>query len=125
LITSLMIYEEDLYKTISIKNFYIRRILRIFPAYYFLLLVYLLLQFIGAIYISKTSWLTAFTYTKYFNWCLDWDTSHAWSLSVEEHFYLIWPLLFKFGKKYRGLIALMMLFIAPFFRRHFNYDCSN
>jgi peptidoglycan/LPS O-acetylase OafA/YrhL len=49
LITSLLMEEERLNKAISLKGFYIRRTLRIFPAYYFLLFVYLLLQLDGII----------------------------------------------------------------------------
>ncbi len=67
LITSLMLIEEANTETVSLKNFYIRRTLRIFPAYYFLILVYFLLQLGGIISISNASWLTAITYTKYFN----------------------------------------------------------
>ncbi len=39
LITYLLLVEEDITKTISIKNFYIRRVLRIWPLYYFLILL--------------------------------------------------------------------------------------
>jgi len=83
LITSLLLNEEETSGKVSLKNFYIRRTLRIFPAYFFLLLVYFILQLVCYISISKASWLTALTYTKYFNWQLDWYTAHAWSLSVE------------------------------------------
>ena len=94
LITSLLLQEEAKTKRVSLKNFYIRRTLRIFPAYYFLLLVYFILQLLGYIHISNQAWLTSVTYTKYFNWSADWYTRHAWSLSIEEHFYILWPLIF-------------------------------
>lgn len=116
LITSIMLQEEEQTKTISLKNFYIRRTLRIFPAYYFMLLIYFFLNHFDYIYISNASWLTALTYTKYFNWTLDWYTAHAWSLSVEEHFYLFWPLLFLTGKKFRKNAAISLILIVPVIR---------
>ncbi|MEP6747110.1 MAG: acyltransferase [Bacteroidota bacterium] len=121
LITSLMLQEEAKTKTVSLKNFYIRRTLRIFPAYYFLLLFYLLIQHYGVISISHASWLTSITYTKYFNWNLDWYTSHFWSLSVEEHFYLFWPLVFVFAKRIRTHVALALFLVVPFIRIFAHY----
>src|SRR4051812_24348426 len=91
LITSLLLEEERMNSTISLKNFYIRRTIRIFPAYYFMLAVYFILQLCQVIHIGPSSWFTAVTYTKYFNADQDTVTAHAWSLSVEEHFYLLWP----------------------------------
>jgi peptidoglycan/LPS O-acetylase OafA/YrhL len=116
LITSLLLSEEFSNRSISLKNFYIRRTLRIFPAYYFLLLVYFVITRLGYISISGQSWLTALTYTKYFNWQLDWYTSHAWSLSVEEHFYLFWPLIFITGNKTRKYFIFFILLLIPSFR---------
>ncbi len=116
LITSLLLKEEMQWKTISLKNFYIRRTLRIFPAYYFLLLVYFILQLFNFIHIEKSSWLTAITYTKYFNWYSDWVTAHAWSLSIEEHFYLFWPLLFKSGVKIRKWTPVILIILVPIIR---------
>lgn len=116
LITSLMIQEEEVENKISIKSFYIRRTLRIFPAYYFLLFVYFILQLFNFVHIGASSWVTALTYTKYFNWHNEWLTSHAWSLSVEEHFYLLWPLVFISGKKFRRSFALLLIILVPAIR---------
>ena len=116
LITSLLSAEETNTKKISVKKIYFRRILRIFPAYYFLLLIYFLLQLSGYLKIGSYEWLTALTFTKYFNWTSDWYTSHGWSLSIEEHFYLFWPLVFIFGIKFRKRIALFLVFLVPLIR---------
>lgn len=116
LITSLLLQEEANSGKISIKYFYTRRMLRIFPAYYFLLLVYFLLQLFHVIHISNASWITSITYTKYFNWKFDWLTAHTWSLSVEEQFYLFWPLVFCCGKNFRKYITFGLLIIVPIIR---------
>lgn len=121
LITSLLLQEEKETKSISLKNFYIRRTLRIFPAYYLLLLVYFILQLAGYIYIDSNSWLTAITYTKYFNWDLGWYTSHAWSLSIEEHFYLFWPLVFIYLKSLRKHFAMALILCVPLVRTYIYY----
>lgn len=116
LITSLLIKEELKTKTVSLKNFFARRTLRIFPAFFFLLGVYFLMQLAGYIHISGESWLTAITYTKYFNWQLDHMTGHIWSLSIEEHFYLLWPLAFLAGKSTRKVTAIILVLMVPLIR---------
>ena len=125
LITSLMLQEEVKTKTISLKNFYIRRTLRIFPAYYFLLIVYFIIQQAGYIHVSNTAWLTSVTYTKYFNWGADWYTRHAWSLSIEEHFYILWPLIFLAGNKIRKYFAFSLILSVPFLRLYRHYHLVN
>lgn len=116
LITSLLLNERHETNTISLRNFYIRRTLRIFPAYYFLLLIYLVLQLLQLVHISGMSWLTAVTYTKYFNWKLDFITAHAWSLSIEEHFYLFWPIIFVYGYRYSKATAILIILAVPIIR---------
>ncbi len=125
LITSLMLHEESKTNTVSLKKFYIRRSLRIFPAYFFLLFVYFILQSFDVIYISKDSWITSLTYTKYFNWQLDWYTSHFWSLSIEEQFYIIWPLIFLFGKRFRKVSTILIILMVPLLRNyHFHHNIN-
>jgi len=84
------------------KAFYARRILRIFPLYYFSLLCYYYLPYlaanfnvhIGPQYTLGFEQIYHFTYIQNFAKTFNWDfsgPSHFWSLAVEEHFYLIWP----------------------------------
>lgn len=83
-------------------NFYARRVLRIFPLYYGVLLIvfWVLPAFIkldvAAHYLYTHQW-WLWTYLSNFPGHPNWDSSnlfhlgHFWSLAVEEHFYLIWP----------------------------------
>lgn len=121
LITSILLEEEKRSKTVSLKKFYFRRILRIFPAYYFLLFILFILQKKSVLYISPDSWLTALTYTKYINWHLDWFTAHAWSLSIEEQFYLLFPFLFLAGDKLRKGITIFLVLVVPLIRIYYHY----
>lgn len=96
------------------KSFYARRFLRIFPLYYFVLAVSFILlpQIIevdepGKLVINNQAWL--WTYNSNLSYYFEfsgWDAStnfpsfgHFWSLSVEEHFYIFWPLIIYFTKE--------------------------
>ncbi|RZK26340.1 MAG: acyltransferase, partial [Hymenobacter sp.] len=120
LITRLLLAEEEVQSAINLRNFYMRRLLRIVPAYYFLLLVYYLAQRLGYLHIETNSWFTALTFTKNLHWPEDWYTAHSWSLSVEEQFYLIWPLLFRWGDKPRRYMCAILLAAVPLLRLY-NY----
>ena len=119
LITSLLLAEE-LRHPIDLKGFYIRRTLRIFPAYYFLLCVYFILQLLGYIKIPGSAWVTSITYTKDLFIGKDWYTGHAWSLSIEEHFYLFWPFLFRV-KKARKIAPWLLVLVPIIFKFSFSY----
>jgi peptidoglycan/LPS O-acetylase OafA/YrhL len=88
----------------SLKNFWIRRFLRIFPLYYLVLsLIALALLILPTALIpgaDKIREAQPWAWTYLFNFFIaregDWTVpfmGHFWSLAVEEQFYLVWPLL--------------------------------
>jgi len=99
------------------KTFFIRRILRIFPIYYLILLI----AFILAIRPVRETILWHFFYLSNFyiaqqgRW-VD-AVGHLWSLSVEEQFYLLWPWIIFFTPRKRLLTVLIAsIAIGPLYR---------
>jgi len=104
LITTLLLREQKRSGTISIRDFYIRRSLRIWPLYYATVAIYvvIMLTFQRDSARSHTffHYLPGFlTYT--YTWCItpNWPTGPfnlAWTLATEEQFYAFWPLVLQF-----------------------------
>ena len=98
LITTLLLREQLKRGRISLRDFYIRRTLRIWPLYYATLALYIVLVLVlqrgtgrDHVFFHYLPGYLTFTYT----WFAGWEGSgaifnFAWSLSVEEQFYLIW-----------------------------------
>lgn len=86
-------------------NFYLRRTVRIFPLYYLFLVIY---YFIRPLLIPEATvpsageqayyWLYLQDFSETFDWLAK-GPSHYWSLAIEEHFYMFWPLLVFFLDK--------------------------
>ena len=116
LITSLLLKEKSRIGTVSLKDFYVRRVLRIFPAFYFFLAVAAILAWFKILSIPRDDFLSAATFTANLR-VLDWNLGHFWSLSVEEQFYLVWPTTFALCGSKRSLkVALAMLTLWPLLR---------
>ena len=92
LITLLLLRESRRTHTISLKEFYIRRFLRLMPAAVVFLLVVFVLDRLGRVPMSAGNWVHVLTYTVNFDANPTWETGHLWSLSIEEQFYFLWPL---------------------------------
>ena len=104
LITTLLLRETEKTGRISLKQFYIRRALRILPASYVFLLCLAAAVAIGILAIPKISFVASLFYFRNYLGN-DWYTGHLWSLSVEEQFYLIWPAIMVILGTRRALIA--------------------
>ena len=114
LITYLLLLEKNKHATINIKNFYVRRILRIWPLYYVYFLIaifFTYLYFENAI--GATAWLYVFLSANIVN-ALHASIPllvHFWSLGVEEQFYLFWPWLIKITSPLKTVIVFTVCFL--------------
>jgi peptidoglycan/LPS O-acetylase OafA/YrhL len=135
LITSLLLDEFEKTGSISLRNFYIRRVLRLGPA----LALYLLACLVVSYHRQLTSVtnqikliIIALLYSTNWRLALGWDatldpTAIIWSLSIEEQFYLVWPLLvigalaFKLKRRV-VLTGLVLTILAVMLHRYLLLD---
>src|ERR1700722_17626132 len=117
------------------RNFYVRRVLRIFPLYYGSLLVVFLLRFAlpdAGIWgshdglVSPGSMLWPLLYLQNFAIALHGPsltgvTTHYWSLAVEEHFYLAWPLLVWLATRRQIMLLALVTVICSIVARTLLY----
>ena len=105
LITGLLLREEESRGEISLRRFYARRALRIFPAAFTFLAALLLLQLTGWIRIRPHDFIASVLYVRNLTGAGH-ETGHLWSLSLEEQFYLLWPLSFLLLRPGRRIAAV-------------------
>lgn len=101
LITSLLLAEFEKTRSISLRNFYVRRVLRLGPALVLYLAASLAVtHHTQLISLTRQLWLIVIALLYSTNWrmAFAWDpvldpTAIIWSLSIEEQFYLVWPIV--------------------------------
>jgi len=135
LITYLLLDEHQRNNNVSIKKFYLRRVFRIWPLYFLVVIVGLLaynyfLPIIGLKEKGEYSIFTAITLYVLFLPNLMAKLYHVggilhitWSIGVEEQFYLFWaPLMKYFRKRVKSIIALtFLIFTTLSYLNHHNY----
>jgi peptidoglycan/LPS O-acetylase OafA/YrhL len=119
LITTLLLREYEQRGDVSFRRFYARRALRIFPAFYVYFGVVALLCAAGVVAVHWPTYFASATYSfVYMPHPQGWYVEHAWSLSIEEQFYLLWPAVLVFAhRRGHSLHAVLGILAAmPFVR---------
>lgn len=112
LITNILLSQSNqVSRATRFKNFYWRRILRIFPIYYLYLLIVFSFNLgnIEQTHIYPWLYLTNIYIFQYDTW-ID-ANSHLWTLSIEEQFYIFWPFLIIFLKNKIKLLTVIFIII--------------
>lgn len=126
LITYLLLEEYRYSGTISIKGFYMRRVLRIWPLYYLIIILGLYIlphiafmympgytEYVGNNLGAKSAlYLTFFSNIAHILYEHVPYSSQTWSVGVEEQFYLIWPLLMLFAISRKKIVTVLLSFIC-------------
>lgn len=126
LITYLLLDEKERTQTINVKSFYMRRILRIWPLYYLIVVLALFvlphtgffnippyLQTLQQGFTMKLVLLVLFIPNVLYAINPEYSIPHAdqlWSIGVEEQFYLMWPWIVRRAKNYL-LTFILVIFI--------------
>src|SRR5271155_3161557 len=112
LICSRLLEEEKALGTISLSKFYIRRAFRILPPALLYLIVVAVLGLLDILPVLPKEWFAALLFYRNYSRLsataghIDWFTAHYWSLSIEEHFYLLLPSILVFMPRRWRLPAL-------------------
>ena len=130
LITTLLVKEYESKQTINLKNFYIRRVLRLMPALViFVASFYVYSQFFmgpedkaSALSASLSALLYFANLARAYDWFKLSALGHTWTLSIEEQFYFIWPVTLMLfysilNTKKKIAIAVGIIIILLWFNR--------
>jgi peptidoglycan/LPS O-acetylase OafA/YrhL len=114
-----LIREREKAGSIDVYDFYLRRGFRILPPYLSYLLVLLILALAGLASLTAGEFVSCLVFMRNYvepDMGYGYYTSHFWSLAVEEHFYLLWPVLlitfFRLGRPKTATLGLALLVAA-------------
>ena len=136
LITYLLLKEKDINGKINIKNFYLRRVLRIWPLYFLVVFLCLIVfphfnnmipeWFPIEVDTSKSNPWYYITFTGNFDYLANGIPRGMigvlWSVSVEEQFYLFWPLIIALVPRKHLLKTFILIILGSI---AFRFFCSN
>jgi peptidoglycan/LPS O-acetylase OafA/YrhL len=117
LITELLLREKEEVGHLNVKSFYIRRILRIWPLYF----TFVLFAF-GLTFVDRTQHFSVLQLIMFLLLAGNWASALTiissvvaplWSVSIEEQFYLFWPLVIrKAARRQMFIVCSIMVSVA-------------
>jgi len=113
LITNLLLREYERNSAIDLTDFYTRRAFRILPA------AFVYMTVVVVLYWHEMRWFhiaAAVLYVANMDISRPWVFGHLWSLSIEEQFYLLWPLALKKWYRHRTVIVLCGFIVTPIYQ---------
>lgn len=121
LITHLLLNEQATTGRINLREFYWRRGLRIYPAFYTYLAVIGIAALWFPVGVTLPTWIAAATFSWNYSplWVTpppggSWNLGHFWTLALEQQFYLLWPfLLTRLGARRALLVAVGVVLWSP------------
>jgi peptidoglycan/LPS O-acetylase OafA/YrhL len=114
----------------SLIDFFKKRLLRLLPAYYLLLFTLFILQYVLGFWVvnNYTDYLWFIFYIpNFYIYFYGWNypsLNQAWSLAVEEQFYLIWPFIVYFFKKHLKIVFVILILFGFVFTYYFDYQAG-
>lgn len=137
LITYLLIKEKEITGIIHVGNFYVRRILRIWPLFYLCIFIGFLLHPLSKILSGETVYEPADPFY-YLLFAANFDYIHItplrpngvvlpvlWSVCVEEQFYLTWPLILRMVPLRKWKYVFFFIIIGSLLFRSFYTGCTD
>jgi len=129
LITSILVDEYESSGGISLRAFYARRALRLVPALFAMLAIYVVIALTLAEHATEHLAAAAFAAGYVMNWVIAFNlgsagfVAHTWSLAVEEQFYLLWPVLLLLalvsaGRRGAAALGLVLLAVSTIWRTY-------
>ena len=137
LIGKILLNEFERFGTINLKNFYEKRFRRIFPALLFTIFITTLLSIFilipeQLVEFSKSFFASLVFYSNFFFYFISQEYGagsslikpliHTWSLSVEEQFYILFPLtlliIYRFFKYKIDMIFIVIFLLSLFYAEY-------
>lgn len=117
-LSGFLITSNFIYKDVSLKGFYVKRILRIWPLYFLYLLLIGQYDQTWTYMLFSGNWQVMFHGWSSFNL-----VGHLWAISMQEQFYLVYPIFIKLFKNITNVLVVGI--ILSTLLKFFFFDPNN
>jgi len=128
LISWIILEEQKITSSFNIKNFLLRRTLRVWPLYFLIVIIGILLSFLSHQLNIQIETIPPFKYFGLFIinfYIIENGTNFLfflaflWSISIEEQFYIVWSVVMKYLKINLLWLSILLIVISVVFRAYY------